>query len=163
MPKVAVGVFSRHLFKHIIDTYKCKEVGYISCANFERNIYILTYKDTPITFFMAGVGSPLVASDIEELSAQGVKLFIIFGNCGVLDPTIPDKSIIIPVKGFREEGTSYHYIPSSTTIKINPKYVCIFTELAKRNNFTYYKGITWTTDAFYRETSDKVNYYKTRG
>lgn len=55
---------------------------------------------------MAGIGAPLIVGDIEELAAQGVEKFIILGNCGVLDSNIPDKSIIIPTKGFREEGTS---------------------------------------------------------
>lgn len=59
LPKVAIGVFSRHLFKDVIEKFNCKEVGYISCANLERNVYILNYKDTKLTFFMAGVSGLL--------------------------------------------------------------------------------------------------------
>ena len=85
LPKVAVGVFSRHLFNDVIEKFSCLEVGYISCANMERNIYILKYKDIELTFFMAGVSGPWISADIEELHSQGVEKFIIFGNCGVLD------------------------------------------------------------------------------
>ena len=44
LPSVAVGVFSRHLFDDVIEKYSALEVGYFSCANMERNIYIIKYK-----------------------------------------------------------------------------------------------------------------------
>lgn len=163
LPKVAVGVFSKHLFFDTIKEYNCKPVGYMSCANFERDVYILKYKGQEITFFMAGVGAPLLSGDIEELAYHGVNKIIIFGNCGVLDNRIPDCSIIIPTKGFREEGTSYHYIEQSDTINMNPKYQENFIKILKNYNFTYTKGSTWTTDAFYRETKEKINYFKKQG
>lgn len=163
LPKVAVGIFSRHLFEDVIQKFNCSAVGYISCANFERNVYILVYKDVEITFFMAGVSGPFISADIEELSAQGVEKFIIFGNCGVLDSKIEDCSIIIPTKAFRDEGTSYHYIEASETVDMNPKYIDEFIDILYRFNFQYVKGSTWTTDAFYRETKDKIAYFKANG
>lgn len=163
LPKVAVGVFSRHLFKDVIEKFNCTEVGYISCANVERNIYILNYKDTKLTFFMAGVSGPWISADIEELHAQGVEKFIIFGNCGVLDANIEDCSIIIPTKAFRDEGTSYHYVEESDTIDTNPKYIDEFLAILKKYDFDYTKGYTWTTDGFYRETKEKINYFKSKG
>ena len=40
LPKVAVGVFSRHLFYDVVEKFSCSEVGYISCSNMEREVYI---------------------------------------------------------------------------------------------------------------------------
>ena len=163
LPKVAVGVFSRHLFQDVVEKFSCLEVGYTDMFNFEKNIYILNYKGVDITFFMAGVSGPHISMDIEELSSQGVEKFIIFGNCGVLDSSIEDCSIIIPTKAFRDEGTSYHYVPESDDIEISQKYTDIFIEILKENDFDYTKGYTWTTDAFYRETKDKIDYFKSKG
>ena len=163
LPKVAVGVFSRHLFYDVVEKFSCKEVGYISCANVEREVFILRYKDVEITFFMAGVSGPWISADIEELRAQGVEKFIIFGNCGVLDSSIEDCSIIIPTKGFRDECTSYHYLPESDTVEINPKYIDEFIEILNDYNFDYTKGYTWTTDGFFRETPEKIKYFKENG
>ena len=162
-PKIAVGVFSRHLFNDVVQKFNCMEVGYISSANLERNVYILKYKNYEIVFFMAGVGGPLIAADIEELHAMGINKFIIFGNCGVLDKSIEDCSIIIPTKAFRDEGTSYHYVDQSDTIDMNLKYIDEFIEVLKEHNFDYTKGYTWTTDAFYRETREKIEYFKLNG
>ena len=163
LPKVAVGVFSHHLFRDVIQRFSCKEVGYMKTANFERDIYILDYKGEKITFFMAGVSGPYICDDIEELHAQGVEKFIIFGNCGVLDSKIEDCSIIIPTMAFRDEGASQHYWPDSETIELNPKYVNEFIDLLKEHKFDYTMGYTWTIDAFYRETRDKINYFKEKG
>lgn len=163
LPKVAVGVFSRHLFYDVVQKFQCREVGMLRCANVIREVYILRYKDTEFTFFMAGVSGPWISSDIEELSAQGVKKFIIFGNCGVLDSRIEDCSIIIPTKAFRDEGTSYHYVPESDTIDLDLKYEKDFIDVLNKYEFNYTKGYTWTTDAFFRETPDKIEYFKNRG
>ena len=160
LPKVAIGVFSQLLFKDIVEKFQCKEVGYIYYVNLQKNVYILNYNGTLLTFFMAGVGGPAIASDIEELHAQGVEKFIIFGNCGVLDSSIEDCSIVIPNIAYRDEGTSYHYIEESDTIEVNPKYKEEFIDILNKNSFKYTIGPTWTTDAFYRETVDKIKYFK---
>ena len=163
LPKVAVGVFSRHLFYDVVQKFNCREVGMLRCANLEREVFILNYKGCDITFFMAGVSGPWISSDIEELSAQGVEKFIIFGNCGVLDSSIDDCSIIIPTKAFRDEGTSYHYVPQSDIIDIDLKYERDFVEILDNFDFDYTRGYTWTTDAFFRETPDKIEYFKNNG
>ena len=163
LPKVAVGVFSRHLFYDVVQKFQCREVGLMKCANMERPVFILNYKGCEITFFMAGVSGPWISADIEELHSQGVEKFIIFGNCGVLDSKIEDCSIIIPTKAFRDEGTSYHYVPESDMIDIDLKYEKDFVEILDRFKFEYTKGYTWTTDAFFRETPDKIAYFKENG
>ena len=163
LPKVALGVFSRHLFYDVVQKFPCREVGMLKCANAEREVFILNYKDTEITFFMAGVSGPWISADIEELHAQGVEKFIIFGNCGVLDSKIEDCSIIIPTKAFRDEGTSYHYQEESDMIDIDLKYEEKFLEILDKYKFEHTKGYTWTTDAFFRETPEKIEYFKKNG
>ncbi len=163
LPKVAVGVFSRHLYNDIVEKFSTKKVGCISGANLERDVYIINYKDTLITLFMAGVSGAWLCSDIEELHAQGVNKFIIFGNCGVLDSKIEDCSIIIPTLAYREDGASYHYFEEPDSIEMNPKYMNEFIDILNKYKFDYIKAPTWTTDAFYRETKDKIKKYKELG
>ena len=77
LPSVAIGVFSRFLVKDLVKKFKGKKVGYISCANYESDVYIINYKNQNITIFMAHIGAPRIADDIEELRVHGVKMFII--------------------------------------------------------------------------------------
>lgn len=162
-PKVAVGVFSRHLYYDIVSKYQCNEIGYVKNANLEKPLCIMKYKDSEILLFMAGVSAPHIAGDLEEIAYHGVENFIIFGNCGVLDKNIPDCGIIIPTLAYREEGTSYHYLPEGDSIELDATYKDLFIEILKEHDFDYVTGPTWTTDAFYRETRDKVNYFKEKG
>ena len=46
---------------------------------------------------------------------------------------------------------------------MNPKYVNEFIEILNRYNFDYIKAPTRTTDAFYRETIDKIKKYQKLG
>lgn len=163
LPHIAVGIFSEHLINDIVEKFECKKVGFFSCANTSRPVYILRYKNIEITLFIAGISGPWITADIEELNVNGVDTFIIFGNCGVLDKNIEDCSIIIPNKAFRDEGVSYHYLPDSESIELSPKYKDVFKEILKENNFDYIEGATWTTDGFYRETRDKVNMFRKKG
>ena len=163
LPSVAIGVFSRYLYQDIIEKFPSEEVGYISCANYRSSVYIVKYKEIEVTFFMAHVSATRVSDDIEQLRVNGVKTFIIFGNCGVLDKNIKDCSIIIPTLGYREEGVSFHYVPASETIEMNPKYQEEFIEILKEKGFDYTIGYTWTTDAPYRETREKIDYFKEKG
>ena len=156
LPHIAVGVFSEYLLDDIVEKFECIKVGFISGANCSRPVYIMKYEDIKITLFMAGVSGPWISTDIEELSANGVDTFIIFGNCGVLDKKIEDCSIIIPNKAFRDEETSYHYVPDSESIEMNKEYKNIFKQVLNENGYKYEEGATWTTDGFYRETKDKI-------
>lgn len=154
LPKVAVGVFSIKLFESIVSAFQSKKVAYFGGASYHRPIYVLNYNDEKIVLFNAGVSGPWISADIEELSFNGVERFVIFGNCGVLDSSIEDCSIIIPSKAFRDEGTSYHYLPDSEDIVLSDTYKEMFKDVLKEYSFDFVEGATWTTDADSRE--DKV-------
>lgn len=152
LPHIAVGVFSEYLLKDVVKKFECQKVGELTG---KRPVYELEYKNIKITLFMAGISGSWISADIEELNINGVDTFIIFGNCGVLDKNIEDCSIIIPDKAYRDEGTSYHYLPDSEYIELNKTYKSLFKDILKDYNFEYTEGATWTIDAFYRETQKK--------
>ena len=148
------------MLKDIVEKFECIKAGELMQ---KRPIYILEYKNIKITLFMAGISGPWISQDIEELNVNGVDTLIIFGNCGVLDKNIEDCSIIIPNKAYRDEGTSYHYLPDSEYVELNNKYTDLFKEILKEYKFDYTEGATWTIDAFYRETREKIEMYQKKG
>ena len=160
LPHIAVGVFSEHLLNDIVEKYRCEKVGELTE---KRPVYSIKYKDTIITLFMAGISGSWLSGDIEDMSVNGVDTFVIFGNCGVLDNKIEDCSIIIPNKAFRDEGISYHYLPDSESLDLDRQYTELFKKILKEYNFDYTEGATWTIDAFYRETSEKIKMFKNKG
>lgn len=160
LPHIAIGVFSEYLLKDIVKKFECEKVGELTE---KRPVYILKYKNIEISLFMAGISGPWICNDIEDLNVNGVDTFIIFGNCGVLDKTIEDCSIIIPNRAYRDEGTSYHYLPDSEYVNLDDKYKNLFKNILKEYKFDYKEGSTWTTDAFYRETKEKIQMFQRKG
>lgn len=94
---------------------------------------------------------------------MGLKKLVLFGNCGVLDRSIEDCGIIIPTRAIRDEGSSYHYAAAADFIDVNRMYRDVFRQVLADCGYPYVEGTTWTTDAPYRETVDKVRRRKAQG
>lgn len=120
-----------------------------------NNEYILLVSPT-----MGAAGS---VCEVELLIASGIKKFVALGTCGRLDESLAQNTIIIPTSAYREEGTSYHYLPNEDQIYVDQTLLKITEREFKKHNFIYKKGKIWTTDAVYRETIGKIKLMKKRG
>ena len=163
IPEVAIACFSKSLFDKIVEGTKVNPIAKISNTNGDKIIYEVDYRGKRLTLFLISVGAPAAVNDLEDLHAMGCKKFIVFGNCGVLDKSIDDCSIIIPNEAIRDEGTSYHYVKDADTIKVNKKYVDEFKKILDEYGYGSTEGMTWTTDAFYRETRKRVEHMVSMG
>lgn len=159
LPEVTISCFSEKLFNAVLNFFEAKEIA----AVHSNPIYEVEYKGKRFAMFKSMVGESLCVGQYEDIIAMGSKRLILLGNCGVLDKKIEDCGIIIPTKAIRDEGTSYHYAEPRDTINVNHKYRDAFKEVLKEFGYPYVEGITWTTDACYRETRDKVNKRKEMG
>lgn len=163
MPNIAIACYSHVLFDKIVMNYHGIEIGRLDYTDSVKIIYKIEYKDCEYALFMMSVGAPAAATTIEDVHAMGCDKFIVFGNCGVLSKEIDDLAIIIPNKAIREEGVSQHYLGVGEDIVVNEKYINTFKEILKDKGYSYVEGTTWTTDAFYRETLEKVDMMRDKG
>ena len=162
-PEVTVSCFSWHLFKSVLSWFDTVKIAEIHSAVSLNPVYRVEYKGKEFALFQSMVGEPLCVSQYEDLMAMGSKRLILLGNCGVLDKSIEDCGIIIPTAALRDEGTSYHYMPSGDIIPVNKKYREEFKQVLSECGYPYVEGITWTSDACYRETREKVRRRKEQG
>ena len=162
-PETLVSVFSHQLFKAVLDFLGGKVIAETADVDGIWPVYEVTYKGKRFAFYKARLGAPACVGCFEDVIRMGVKRIILLGNCGVLDSNIRDCGIIIPTKAIRDEGTSYHYAPAADYIDVNKKYVGEFVAVLGELGYPYVRGITWTTDAFYRETRAKVEVRKKMG
>lgn len=163
MPETAIACFAHTTFNRLVTELNATQIATAGNANYECPIYQFTYQNQVFALFMALVGAPACVGLFEDVHQLGVKKFIVFGTCGVLDSAIDDCQIIIPTHAIREEGTSYHYLPASSEIEVNLRYQAVFMQLLKELNFSYHIGKVWTTDAFYRETANKIKQMRQLG
>lgn len=163
MPKVAVACYAKETFERMLAGFEAEQIASTSTANGIIPIYKVTYKGVEMALFMNDVGAPASVALMEDLYQMGAEKIIIFGTCGVLEKSIEDCAIIIPNSAMRDEGTSYHYVPASDEIPVNEKYMSVFTGMLDELQVKYTVGKTWTTDAIYRETADKIKHRKEQG
>lgn len=163
MPQVAVACYSDTTFERMLGELDAELIAQTSTANGVRPVYRVRYRGIEAALFMIDVGAPASVGMLEDVFMLGVSKVIVFGTCGVLDQSIEDCSVIIPDSAVRDEGTSYHYAPPSDEIKVNRKYMDVFTQMLDEMHVKYTVGKTWTTDAFYRETPDKIKRRREQG
>jgi len=158
-PDVAVATFSSEIINIVHNRPDAENIGVHSGTH--SPIYSVTHKNRRIAVYQTLIGGAGSAGILEETIAKGVKKFLFFGSCGTLDKNISVGNFIIPTAAYRDEGTSYHYMPASDYIEVKTadKLADIMTEL----NLPHVKGRTWTTDAIFRETRNNMIKRKNEG
>lgn len=162
-PKIAVTCFAENLIEYAVKEFSGRKIGQTGSANGIIPFYEITYKGKKLGLVMSLLGAPAAVGEYEELFAMGVEKLLVFGTCGVLDKSIADCSVIIPSSAVRDEGTSYHYMPESDELEVNAGLLNKITDFFNSRNIKYTVGKVWTTDAFYRETKNKVARRKQEG
>ena len=139
-----------------------KKVSDFISATKHYPIYIVNYKGEDITLCQAPVGAAPAAQILDWLMAYGVRKIISAGSCGSLIP-IPESTFLVPRKALRDEGTSYHYAPPSRFMDISETARAAIRQTILEHGMKYQEVITWSTDGFFRETREKVEYRKSEG
>jgi len=157
-PAIAVTTFS----DGIINAFSALD-GVEQISEMGAPIYGMKYNNIPVAFYKSRVGAPSCALDLEKVISKGARTVVMFGSCGVLDKEITEERFIIPTSAMRDEGTSYHYAPSSPEIEMDSESIDILAAAMDKMGYTWLKGKTWTTDAPWRETVKKTALRKSQG
>ena len=101
------------------------------------------------------LGGPAAGGLIEELIVYGVKRFIACGSSGLIGEFDPSNVLLVS-KAIRDEGLSYHYLQPSIYVETSKTLTKQVEEGLTKHKLAYAEGISWTTDAFYRETKSRI-------
>ena len=162
-PETLISVFSHQLFTAVLEFLGGRIIAETHDVDGIWPVYEVNYAGKRFAFYKARLGAPACVGCFEDVIAFGARRIILLGNCGVLDRNIRDCGIIIPTRAIRDEGTSYHYAPAADYIDVNKKYIPEFKAVCDKFGYPYVEGVSWTTDAFYRETPKKIEARKTMG
>lgn len=152
-PKTLIATFRPQLVELLKARYETEEMGNME-AILPVPVHCFTYKGRRLGMYLTMLGGPASAGLMEEAAAMGGEKFLFFGSAGVLDRQLAAGRLIIPTAAYRDEGTSYHYLPPGDYVDIPTagRLAEIFTEL----NYPHVSGKIWTTDAIYRETRNNM-------
>ncbi len=130
----------------------------------ENPVEIYRFTDDPDVLISLGqVGCPACAGNIDQFNAMGIEKFMFCGGGGVLDKNIAVGQLLLVEGAIRDEGFSYHYVKPSRYICTNPDTTNKIAAYLDKNSVPYLRGITWTTDALFRETADRITRRKEEG
>ena len=109
------------------------------------------------------IGAPYATMVLETLIAWGVRKILFLGWCGSISAKAKIGDIIVPTSAIIDEGTSGHYKEDGNRISF-PSELMVAKLRARLDKkcFKYHHGPVWSTDAIYRETRAKVEYYQRR-
>jgi hypothetical protein len=120
-------------------------------------VYVLDSYGEKICLVQSPTGSASSTQVMDILVTCGCKKIIAVGSCGVLKE-IQENAFLVPTKALRAEGTSYHYLPASRYIELDEEPISAIEETFKKDGLPFETCTTWSTDGFFRETKDMVEY-----
>jgi len=110
-----------------------------------------------------GGGSPMTVELAEEFVAMGIKRMILMTWGGILQSDLKPGDIVVIDRAIRDEGTSYHYLPPSKYVDSDPQLADQLIEAIQARGGKCSRGVTWTTDAPFRETVAEIKHYQSEG
>lgn len=111
----------------------------------------------PVALALAQVGAPISAILMETMVALGATRIVSIGSAGGLDAEHPPGTVVVPSAAIRDEGVSYHYAEPGSLARPDPELHARLLDSMRSSDVPSTDGIVWTTDAFYRETQEKVD------
>lgn len=129
----------------------------------ENELVLYKFVDDDVLLMHGIIGCPACAGFMDELTGIGITNVMFCGGGGVLDKNIKVGELLVVEGAIRDEGFSYHYVKPSRIIYSQEDVRNLICSYLKDNHIPYIQGLTWTTDAFYRETKDKILLRKEEG
>lgn len=161
-PPKAVMLFMEPEIDDFVAENECKIIGEFVSVTKKYTVYKTKMNHVDIAFVQAPLGGAGAVQIMEQLIEGGVKEIIAAGCCGALVEDT-EGSFFVPTAALRQEGTSYHYLPPSREVELDPAPIQAICEVLEKAGLSYRICKTWTTDGFYRETKEMVRYRKAEG
>ncbi len=162
IPERAVMLFMDKEIDHYVTINECEIIGHFISITKVFPVYKTIHNGVEVAICQAPLGGAASTQIMEQLISGGVNKIVATGCCGAL---VADNEgdFYIPIVALRQEGTSYHYLPPSREVKINQSAINAIEKILINHKYNYQKCKTWTTDGFYRETKEMVEYRKQEG
>jgi len=129
----------------------------------DHPICVVSHAGIEVALISPGVGAPAAVTSLEVAISLGATKIIGCGGAGIVRAGFDVGHVIVPTGAIRDEGTSYHYAPPEAEVRPHPRAVAAIDAVLGEAGVPHDRGLTWTTDAFFRETLDKVSRRREQG
>ncbi len=129
----------------------------------ENPVRVYRFLDGDVLITLGQVGCPACAGNLDLFHEMGITKVMFCGGGGVLDKKIEVGQLLVVDGAIRDEGFSYHYIKPSRYIYTQKEVTDKIVAYLEQNSISYLRGLTWTTDAIFRETPERIAQRKAEG
>ncbi|HLR25479.1 MAG TPA: nucleoside phosphorylase [Fodinibius sp.] len=126
-------------------------------ADYHTKLYNVKQQDIEFAVLGCAVGSSFAVLIAEQLFVSGCETLISITSAGIINQPKNKPKFILIERALRDEGTSYHYLPPSKPSSINPDLYENLISYYRTADLSLETGISWTTDAPYRETQSSIS------
>jgi uridine phosphorylase len=156
VPLGCVVTFFGDVVRRLIDQGRAKVIADNAWEDGPHPLLRMEHEGQQVAVLQSGVGASLSAALLEEVIAMGCRAFVVCGGAGALHRGLTRGHLVVVQAALRDEGTSHHYAPAARWIEADQGAVAVVTDTLTRQGIPFVTGRTWTTDAPYRETPDKI-------
>lgn len=130
-----------------------------------NRIYTPQDKGPGVTLTGPFIGAPYAVMLLENMICRGINTVIFMGWCGSVSPDACTGDILIPTEVFSDEGTSRQYDPDACDIprKTDESLIQNLKDSFQEHGVPYKTGSSFSTDAIYRETPEKIDAFRGKG
>jgi len=125
-------------------------------------LYVLNENEN-IGFIKGNMCSPAIATQAEDLIAGGVKELIHIGFAGGIQPDMKPGDLVLTDGAYNDTAVAGLYGFDYDMIKSSGKLTDELSDLLRKNQISFQRGVHWTTDAGYRETWGQMMEYREKG
>lgn len=157
MPECAVLCFFGDVVREVVPARPgARQVTALTSELGSTPVWEIEVGGQRLAVLQPGVGAPMAAALTEEIIAMGARRFVACGGAGALTPELELGRAVVVDSAVRDEGTSHHYVPASGVIDPDPHAVATVANACEAARVAHVVGRSWTTDAIYRETRDRL-------
>lgn len=133
-----------------------KAAGLFASVTKNYPIYIVRHRGEKIGLCQAPSGAGAAVQMMDWLIGCGAEKIVSAASCEAL-VELPENAFLVPSRALRDEGISYHYLPSSRFVELDRKMLCAIRLVLMGRGIPFMECATWTTDNFFRETQEIIN------
>jgi len=123
-----------------------------SWACYHTELWEADYADVRIGIVGCAVGASFAVLVAEQMFASGCELVVSMTSAGQIARDLELPCVILIDRALRGEGTSHAYLPPAIAVDAEPGLIAAVEDCLKTVDVRTLRGMTWTTDAPFRET-----------
>lgn len=127
-----------------------------SWACYHTALYEFSHEGIAVGIIGRAVGASFAVLLAEQLFVSGCTLLVSMTSAGFIAAPTGGSRFILIEEALRDEGTSYHYLPADQPARLRDALRQTLLASFRETTFSVEAGLSWTTDAPYRETQTAI-------